>query len=764
LFVFLPFFSNFIISQQLFPFEQPVYFDEEVPRIDITIDQDSLNEIYLYENLESDHEYPATFIFTSSQICDTFLNIGFRLRGNTSRYSEKKSFKISFNTFSSTEFYNLDNMNLNGEHNDPSIIRSKLNGDILKEIHIPAAITNHIALYINDVFYGLYINVEHIDDNFLDKRYTRSFGNLYKCNWSSSLQYISNNPDDYKFSDDNGRRIYELKSNEDIDDYSDLANFIDILNNTPVNDFQSNLEPIFNVNLYLKTLAFEILTGHWDGYAFNQNNYYLYHNPTTNRFEYIPFDMDNTFGIDWFDIDWTTKNIYSWAENNRPLANKLLENNEYRDRFSFYVNLIIESALETSIIFPKIIAIKSMITPYAELDIFRTLDYGFSIEDFHNSYTQPLGMHVKTGLQPFVTDRNLWAIDQLDLQAISPLVSLIDYGYLSENSIFKSDIFAEDDGIITSAVFYYRLDEGTWNSINMNDDGTNGDTLANDGVYSVQTEELSGITKIDFYYQLSDNEGNITREPFEEHYTVTRPLSSDLSIVINEFMADNETVISDESGAYEDWLELYNFGDETIFLGNIYLTDDLLNPSMWNLPDIHLQPSEFLLIWADKDPEEGNLHTSFKLSKNGEQIGVFLKNGDEFLVVDTITFEEQQTDVSWGCETDASSNYIFFTSSTPGFSNNFAAINKISNNDYINIYPNPASDILQVTANGLEIKYIVIYDIYGRRQNIKKTEQSDIVQIDVSGFTSGFYNISVQIKDFSGERIINRKFMVKKNR
>ncbi|MBL0099981.1 MAG: CotH kinase family protein [Saprospiraceae bacterium] len=54
------------------------------------------------------------------------------MRGNTSRVSAKKSFKIKFNHFGSGKFYGLSDLNLNGEHNDPSIVRSKLSWDMMK--------------------------------------------------------------------------------------------------------------------------------------------------------------------------------------------------------------------------------------------------------------------------------------------------------------------------------------------------------------------------------------------------------------------------------------------------------------------------------------------------------------------------------------------------------------------------------------------------------------------------------------------------------
>ena len=118
-----------------FPFSS-----ESLDRIDIVIDQDSLDIILQDGNQLSDYEFPATFIYTylntDSQIVriDTVEQIGFRLRGNTSRNSAKKSFKVSFNTFQSGRQYRgLDKMNLNGEHNDPTMMRALLSLDLLRK-------------------------------------------------------------------------------------------------------------------------------------------------------------------------------------------------------------------------------------------------------------------------------------------------------------------------------------------------------------------------------------------------------------------------------------------------------------------------------------------------------------------------------------------------------------------------------------------------------------------------------------------------------
>ena len=64
------------------------------------------------------------------------------------------------------------------------------------------------------------------------------------------------------------RRVYELKTNEESDDYSDLAHFIDVLNNTPDEDLVCELQKIFNLEDYLKVIAFDVISGDWDGYIF----------------------------------------------------------------------------------------------------------------------------------------------------------------------------------------------------------------------------------------------------------------------------------------------------------------------------------------------------------------------------------------------------------------------------------------------------------------------------------------------------------------
>ena len=138
------------------------------------------------------------------------------------------------------------------------------------------------------------------------------------------------------------------------------------------------------------------------------------------------------------------------------------------------------------------------------------------------------------------------------------------------------------------------------------------------------------------------------------------------ALVINEFMADNESIIADEAGDYEDWIELYYNIPYSMNLDGYFLTDNLNNPSKWMFPDVEISGEGYVLIWADEDQEEGYLHTNFKLSNSGEEIGFF---DPDLNMIDQISFGDQLDDISYGRVTDGSYSWEFFNEPTPNFSN-----------------------------------------------------------------------------------------------
>ena len=146
--------------------------------------------------------------------------------------------------------------------------------------------------------------------------------------------------------------------------------------------------------------------------------------------------------------------------------------------------------------------------------------------------------------------------------------------------------------------------------------------------------------------------------------------SSGDSLAISEFMAINSNILQDEDGEYSDWIEIYNPGADTVDLLGWSLTDRPYEPLKWLFPQVMLPPDTFIVVFAsgkDRRNPAGNLHTSFKLSGSGEFLGLFKPGGLTVSYAFSPVFPGQYEDISYG---EYSGNLIYFTSPTPGSSNN----------------------------------------------------------------------------------------------
>ena len=132
-------------------------------------------------------------------------------------------------------------------------------------------------------------------------------------------------------------------------------------------------------------------------------------------------------------------------------------------------------------------------------------------------------------------------------------------------------------------------------------------------------------------------------------------------------MASNSSAISDEDGDFEDWIELYNYGDDPVYLAGWGLSDDFSNPFRWVFPDIEIGPGEFLLIWASgKDRKQGVLHTNFSIDASGEELLLVNPSGNWVDVVNPIAVP---TDISYGRKPDGTGDWFYFEEPTPGLPN-----------------------------------------------------------------------------------------------
>jgi len=242
-------------------------------------------------------------------------------------------------------------------------------------------------------------------------------------------------------------------------------------------------------------------------------------------------------------------------------------------------------------------------------------------------------------------------------------------------------------------------------------------------------------------------------------------------IVINEFLASNDSCCTDENGDYDDFIELYNTGASSINIGGMYITDDLTDPASWQIPTSDaslttLASGGFLLLWADKESEQGVLHVEEKLGSGGEQIGLVTIFASDTNFVDSLTFGEQITDTAYGRFPDGSSSWSSLDP-TPGAANaELSIINEgIIPSQFAlhQNYPNPFNPSTTIRFDIAKQSFVSvnIWNLVGQKVNTLTAEQMSPGSYelrfdgrDVYGqqLSSGVYMISVEAESWSSTR------------
>lgn len=721
--------SNFFVFAQKSDDSWKLYDESSIARIDITIDSSAI--AWLYSHINEDSFFVCKVKFKNAFLDEIIDSVGFRLRGNTSRQAFKKSFKLSFDRFiKGREFHGVDNLNLNGEHNDPSIIRSKLSWDVFNRAGVISSRAAHAKIYINGEYFGLYISVEEIDKEFLKRNFKNHSGNLWKCLWPADLVFLGTDPNIYKFEGWN-RPPYELKTNTDENDFTELAKFISVLNNTSPSLFQSRIELVLDIASVLKYFALNTLLGSWDEYRFLRNNYFLYFNPSSEKMELIPFDYDNTLGIDFFDVDWANINPYSWQNiellqgqttKGRPLSDKLLAVPEYRNLFTHFLLFYTDNLVNLQYLEPKIDSIKNLITPAIISDTYRTLDYGFTIDDFFNSYSSSnySKLHVKNGLKEFLNIRHNSIGNQTNFIDSPPLVYSLNFSPENPSAF---------DSIVVSVSAFSNIGLKNVEIILKQNNSTISLPMNYSPVAETKKVELSdrwiGVipplgynASAQFNIKVEDTKSNSLVFPRAVSIPIQTPKISDRKILINELLAKNNNTNTDQSGEFDDWVELFNQSTDTIKLSGKFLTDNFDNLTKWQFPgdSIFILPGEYKLIWCDSDTLQPGLHTNFKLDAAGERIA--LVSEDNISIIDSISFAKQFADISFGRFPNASDDWKFLQPS-PASSNTVTDVvnETLLPVDFdLRVYPNPfnpSTNIRYSLAKKSVVK-ILIYNSMGQ--------------------------------------------------
>ena len=221
-------------------------------------------------------------------------------------------------------------------------------------------------------------------------------------------------------------------------------------------------------------------------------------------------------------------------------------------------------------------------------------------------------------------------------------------------------------------------------------------------------------------------------------------------LVINEFMASNSSTITDEEGKYEDWIELHNNSDGPISLLGLFLTDNPENIRKWECPDVSVPARGYLLIWADEDGSDGELHANFKLSADGESIHLSTMDS---VIIDQVEFGEQTADISTGRIPNGTGPFIEVTP-TPNAINSVTSVFSVLDDLDFTMYPNPVSEKLFFNMDDQESIQIRLIDLNGKLILQESYNKLSKGEIDVSNIPNGSYILNFQTDSAIGSKNI----------
>jgi hypothetical protein len=173
----------------------------------------------------------------------------------------------------------LEGLTLNNMVIDSSMLREWISYRVFRALGVPAPRVGYAQVWVNGERYGLYLDIEPYDDEFLARVYADPSGNLYESDKSADLDEAIE-----KWDQDEGEDL----SRDDLLAFSQLA-----LLDTNAVFYPAAGSDVGGVDLprFLAFMAGETIVGHFDGHI-GGHNFFVYHEPTQDRWTYQPWSLD----------------------------------------------------------------------------------------------------------------------------------------------------------------------------------------------------------------------------------------------------------------------------------------------------------------------------------------------------------------------------------------------------------------------------------------------------------------------------------------
>ena len=232
-----------------------------------------------------DAPFPSPFNdYTAAVVIDgeSFPQVHVKKRGFLGSLSEvKPGLNIHLNDFDATASWNgLSKLTLSNAVQDPSYVHTCMTYEIMASAGVPAPRCNFAHVAVNGVDKGVYVHIEAVKKAMLKRHFADGGGNLYEGTLSDfTSDYDKTFAKKSHTSDPSKPEVAAIEAALAADDAGLLA----------------ALDPVVDLSEFTSFWAAEVLVGHWDGYSGNQNNFFLYGDPSTGKASFLPWGPDQTF-------------------------------------------------------------------------------------------------------------------------------------------------------------------------------------------------------------------------------------------------------------------------------------------------------------------------------------------------------------------------------------------------------------------------------------------------------------------------------------
>ncbi len=227
-------------------------------------------------------------------------NVAVRYKGNgtymTSLGSDKKSLKVDLNEFvKGQKLAGVSKLNFHNNVTDASWMNEPLSYWLYREAGVPAPRTSYSRIGINvagvhtNRYLGLYSIVENLDDHWAENRFGTKKGAIFKPVTPTLFQYLGEDWAKYQ-------QTYDPKSDPTEKQKRRVYDFAKLVTSADDTEFARRLPEFLDVDEFSRFMAVTVWLSTLDSILAIGQNYVVYLHPKTDKFQFLPWDLDHSFG------------------------------------------------------------------------------------------------------------------------------------------------------------------------------------------------------------------------------------------------------------------------------------------------------------------------------------------------------------------------------------------------------------------------------------------------------------------------------------